>query len=170
MKRSKVSSRRRSSRPWGRQRILTVLGTVVIVGGAVAWSTGLIGGADANATEVQVYKSPYCGCCGQWSRQLRASGFRVTVTNIVDVGPIKVANSVPPELASCHTALVEGYVVEGHVPIDLVRRLLAERPDAIGIAVPGMPSSAPGMDQPTGESYNVVIFDKEGGTGVYAKR
>lgn len=170
MKRSAVSAKGKGPRSWGRRRALTVLGTVVIVGGALAWSTGLIDGAGANATEVQVYKSPYCGCCSQWVKHIRANGFRVTVRNVGDMGPIKATNGVPPGLVSCHTALVDGYVVEGHVPADVVRRLLAERPDAIGIAVPGMPSSAPGMDQPTGETYDVVIFDKKGRTGVYAKR
>lgn len=171
MKRSTALWGKKRTRPRDRLRALAVLGTVIIVGVAVAaWGTGLIGGAGANATEVQVYKSPYCGCCSQWSKHLRANGFRITVRNVEDMGPIKAANGIPPKLHSCHTALVEGYVVEGHVPADIIWRLLTERPDAVGIAVPGMPSSAPGMDQPTGEPYAVMIFDKNGRSRVYARR
>ncbi len=171
MKRSTAPSKRGDSQSRGRRFVLALLGVVVVVGGAAfAWGIGLIGGAGANAAEVQVYKSPYCGCCSQWSRHLRANGFAITVTNVADMEPIKAANGIPSKLHSCHTALVDGYVVEGHVPADVIRRLLSERPDAVGIAVPGMPSSAPGMGQPTGEPYDVVIFDKKGRTKVYAKR
>lgn len=171
MKRSTVSSKGKGSRSRLRPPALAVLGTLVIIGAAVAaWSMGLIGGAGANATEVEVYKSPYCGCCSQWVKHLEASGFRVTVRNVADMEPVRAAHGVSPALASCHTALVDGYVVEGHVPADVIRRLLAERPDAAGIAVPGMPSSAPGMDLPTGERYDVLIFDKNGRSGVYARR
>ena len=170
MRRSTVSSKEKGPQNRGRRRVLALMGSAIVVGAAPAWGSGLIGGAGANATEVEVYKSPYCGCCSQWAKHLRANGFRVTVRNVSDMEPIKAANGVPPKLHSCHTALVDGYVVEGHVPADVIRRLLAERPDAVGIAVPGMPSSAPGMDQPTGEPYAVLIFDKKGRTGVYAER
>ena len=171
MKRSAASSRGKESRPQGRRRALAVLGTLVIIVAAVAaWGAGLIGGAGANATEIEIYKSPYCGCCSQWAKHLEANGFEITVRNVADMAPVKAANNVPPKLHSCHTAIVDGYVVEGHVPADVIRRLLAERPDAVGIAVPGMPSSSPGMDQPTGEKYDVVVFDKKGRTKVYAKR
>lgn len=171
MKLSKSPVAEKKARKRGHRYALAVLGAVIIIGGAAfVWGIGLGGNKSASATEIEIYKSPYCGCCSQWAAQLRTNGFRVAVRNINDLGPIKAANNVSPELASCHTAIVDGYVVEGHVPVDLIRRLLAERPDAIGIAVPGMPSSAPGMDQPTGEPYTVVIFDKDGRTSVYAER
>ncbi len=171
MTRSTVSSRGKGPRSPGRRRTLAILGTGIMVSAVVgAWGIGLFGGSAANAVEVRVYKSPYCGCCGQWVKHLRANGFRVTVRNVEDMEPVKAVHGVPPTLHSCHTALVDGYVIEGHVPADIMRRLLAERPDAAGIAVPGMPSSAPGMDQPTGEKYDVVIFDKKGRTAIYAKR
>lgn len=171
MKRSAASSRGKELRFQGRRRALAVLGTLAIIVAAVAaWGTGPIGGAGANATEIEIYKSPYCGCCSQWAKHLETNGFEITVRNVVDMAPVKAANNVPPELHSCHTALVDGYVVEGHVPADVIRRLLAERPDALGIAVAGMPSSAPGMDQPTGEPYDVLIFDKNGRSEVYARR
>ena len=171
MKLSTASSGRKGPRNRGPRRALAVLGTVIIVGAIViASGSGLLGGAGAKATEVEIYKSPYCGCCSQWIKHLRANGFRTSVRNVEDLELVKAANGVPQHLQSCHTALVDGYVVEGHVPADLIRRLLAERPDVAGIAVPGMPSSAPGMDQPTGERYTVMIFDKKGRTAVYARR
>ncbi len=129
-----------------------------------------MGGASANATEVEIYKSPYCGCCSQWARHLRAYGFKTSIRNLENLEPVKAAHGVPGPLHSCHTALVDGYVIEGHVPADLIRRLLSERPDLAGLAVPGMPSSAPGMDQPTGERYDVMSFDKKGRSAVFARR
>ncbi len=170
MKRSTVASKGKGPQSRGRRRALAVLGAAAVGGGAaLLWGGGLIG-AGANATEVEVYKSPYCGCCSQWVKHLEANGFRVTVRNVADMEPVRAAHGVSPALASCHTALVDGYVVEGHVPADVIRRLLAERPEVAGIAVPGMPSSAPGMDLPTGEKYDVLIFDKKGRTRVYARR
>jgi hypothetical protein len=171
MKQSKIPLAKAKSRKRNYRYALAAMGAVLIIGGAAfVWGIGLGGNKSANATEIEIYKSPYCGCCSQWAAHLEANGFRVSVRNINDLGPIKAANNVTPELAACHTAIVDGYVVEGHVPVDLIQRLLAERPDAIGIAVPGMPSSAPGMDMPTGEPYTVLIFDKDGRTGVYAER
>lgn len=171
MKPSMLSSGGQEPRNPGRRRALAALGKLIIVGAMVIASAGgLRGAAAANASEVEVYKSPYCGCCEQWIRHLRANGFRTIVRNVENLEPVKTANGVPRHLQSCHTALVDGYVVEGHVPADLIRRLLAERPDVAGIAVPGMPTSAPGMDQPTGERYTVMIFDKKGRSAVYARR
>ncbi len=155
----------------GRRRTLVVLGAgIVAAGAAAAWGTGLIGGNAAKATEVVVYKSPACGCCGEWVKHLERSGFDVSVHNVDDVIPIKEANGLPDGLESCHTALVDGYVVEGHVPADLVMRMLRERPAIVGLAVPGMPASAPGMDDPSKEPYDVLAFDKQGKTTVYARR
>jgi len=163
-------SEKKGSPKQGRRHTRTALGVAVVVGAALAWGAGLMGGKSAGAEEVVVYKSPYCGCCGQWIKHMWANGFDVAVRNVDDVDPIKTANGIPPGLASCHTALVGGYVVEGHVPADLVQRLLAERPPARGLAVPGMPASAPGMDQPTGEPYTVLLVKKDGGTAAYARR
>lgn len=170
MKKSAAGAGKKVGAPdLGRRRALTALGVALLAGGAaLAWGSGLFGGS-AKATEVKVFKSPYCGCCDQWARHLRDNGFRVSVTAVDDIERIKAANGVTDELASCHTALVEGYVIEGHVPADLIRRLLTERPDAIGLAVPGMPSSSPGMDQPTGERYDVVLFGKNL-SRIYARR
>lgn len=120
---------------------------------------------------VTVYRSPTCGCCGKWVDHLRANGFEVTVRDVADVDAYKHKYGVPRNLASCHTALVDGYVIEGHVPADVVRRLLAERPEVHGLAVPGMPIGSPGMEQGNRrDPYEVVAFDQTGRVTVYARR
>jgi hypothetical protein len=119
---------------------------------------------------VTVYKSPTCGCCGKWVEHMRANGFEVTVNDMPDVAPVKDKQGVPTALRSCHTALVGGYAIEGHVPADLVKKLLKEKPAAAGIAVPGMPMGSPGMEGATKDTYNIVLFDKAGKTSVYATR
>ncbi|HET9985219.1 MAG TPA: DUF411 domain-containing protein [Longimicrobiales bacterium] len=120
---------------------------------------------------ITVYKSPSCGCCGQWVEHLKKSGFAVTVVDVDDVMPVKQKYGVPGSVVSCHTARVGGYVVEGHVPADLIRKLLRERPNVAGIAAPGMPVGAPGMEQGgRKEPYDVVAFDRSGRTTPYARR
>jgi hypothetical protein len=116
----------------------------------------------ATLPEVHVYKSPTCGCCEKWIEHLRAEGFTVRATDVADVTPIKLENGVTPELSACHTALVGGYVVEGHVPASDVRRLLAEKPDVKGLAVPGMPIGSPGMEGPGAKGYEVLSFGAQG--------
>jgi hypothetical protein len=103
---------------------------------------------------------------------LRASGYPVKEENVPDVAPVKRRHGVPAPLEACHTALVEGYVIEGHVPADLIDRLLKERPRATGLAVPGMPAGSPGMDSPgdKSEPYQVLLFDRSGKTTVFATR
>jgi hypothetical protein len=119
---------------------------------------------------VTVYKSPTCGCCGKWVELMRAAGFDVTVSDMPDIAPMKDKQGVPTALRSCHTALVGGYAIEGHVPVDLIKKLLKEKPNAAGLAVPGMPMGSPGMEGDTKDTYNVVLFDKTGKTSVYATR
>lgn len=103
---------------------------------------------------------------------LRSSGFPVKTEDHADLAPIKKKHGVPATLQSCHTALVEGYVVEGHVPADLIDRLLRERPAVVGLAVPGMPAGSPGMETPgrKPEPYRVLTFDKNGRSTVFATR
>jgi hypothetical protein len=115
-----------------------------------------------------VYKSPTCGCCAKWVDYMQASGFTSAVTNMPDVTPIKIKHGVTPRLASCHTTLVGGYVIEGHVPVEDVRRLLKEKPAVVGLAAPGMPAGSPGMDVPNSPPYDVLAFDKSGATRVFA--
>lgn len=128
--------------------------------------------AASKPVPVTVYKSATCGCCAKWNDHMRANGFDVTTNDLPDVTPIKDKYGVPPPVRSCHTALVGGYVIEGHVPADLVQKLLKEKPkDVVGIAAPGMPTGSPGMEvEGRKDAYNVVTFDKAGKTTVYATR
>lgn len=139
----------------------------------VALSVGLLAAcskADAKRPTVTVYKSPTCGCCTKWVGHLEQNGFKVKTTNMPNVAPMKDRLGVPGGLGSCHTAVVDGYVVEGHVPADVIHRLLTERPDVTGIAVAGMPIGSPGMEGPNPQSYDIVAFTKEGQQHIYASR
>jgi len=118
---------------------------------------------------VHVYKTPKCGCCDAWVDHLKANGFRVTTENLADLTMVKQMHRVPRPLHSCHTATVGGYVVEGHVPAADVKRLLAEKPKAVGIAVPDMPIGSPGMEGPNPVPYEVYRFDARGNTEVFAR-
>lgn len=135
---------------------------------AAALAAGPIG-ASAAAQDITVYETPTCGCCVGWDRHLRGNGFNVTARVMSDVSAIKDQYRVPESLRSCHTAVAGGYLIEGHVPADTIKRLLRERPAAAGIAAPGMPRSAPGMDMP-GEPYNVMLFSSLGISSVYERR
>ena len=130
------------------------------------------GTAAGSAPEVVVYKTSTCGCCSSWIEHLEAAGFQVTAHDEPDLTAVKNQLGVPGPLRSCHTALVDGYLVEGHVPADVIRRLLEERPQVAGIAVPGMPIGSPGMEVPgrPADSYDVVSFDGRGRTAVYESR
>jgi len=119
--------------------------------------------AAANAITVLVHKSPTCSCCSGWVQHLRESGFVVQVDDTDDMDPIKARLGVPAEMAACHTAEVGGYFVEGHVPAADIRRLLAEKPAARGLAVPGMPMGSPGMGEPgSGPPYTVELIAADG--------
>ena len=146
----------------------------LLLGGAAFVLTGAFRPSTAAApgNEATVYKSPTCGCCVEWVAYLRRHGFRVKTQDLSDLQPVKTRHGVPAELQSCHTALVGGYVVEGHVPADLVERLLRERPPVAGLAVPGMPIGSPGMEVPgmPAERYRVLAFDRSGKTEVFATR
>jgi len=122
---------------------------------------------DSGPGVVQVYKTPTCGCCTGWVDHLRDQGFTVEAIDLPDLSAVKARLGVDPDLMSCHTATVDGYVVEGHVPAGTIRRLLAERPEIAGIAVPGMPIGSPGMEGPNPESYFVVGFDRSGARVVF---
>jgi hypothetical protein len=124
------------------------------------------------AVRMVVYKTPTCGCCRAWVEHVQQAGFVVEVHDTADVQPIKNENGLPQHLASCHTALVDGYVIEGHVPADVIRKLLAERPQVAGIAVPGMPVGSPGMEVPGGrkDPYDIIAFARDGKVSVYETR
>ena len=122
------------------------------------------------AADVVVYKSPTCGCCKNWISHLQENGFTVEVHNRHDMSPIKSELGVPRHLQSCHTAKVGDYVVEGHVPAEEIARLLDEKPAVMGLAVPGMPMGSPGMEGPRKDAYDILTFQKNGRTSVYARR
>lgn len=126
--------------------------------------------AHAAGETVTMYKDPNCGCCSKWAEHMRANGFSVKEVATPQMGAVKSAAGVPQALGSCHTAKVGGYVVEGHVPAADVKRLLAEKPAVAGIAAPGMPQGAPGMEGPyPADRYEVVSFDRNGRSDVFAR-
>lgn len=127
--------------------------------------------AAATMPKMAVHKSPSCGCCGSWVEHVEQAGHPVEVINEEDLGPLKAALGVPASMASCHTAIVEGYFIEGHVPAQDIARLLMERPDARGLAVPGMPVGSPGMEVPSGEvqPYTVFLVNKDGSTTPFSE-
>lgn len=123
---------------------------------------------EAKASEViTVYQTSTCGCCKKWVKHLENAGFRVETVMTEDLAPVKVANGITPDIASCHTAKVAGYVVEGHVPVRAIRKLLSTKPDIKGISVPGMPMGSPGMEGPRVEKYDVVSFMESGKQEVF---
>jgi len=125
--------------------------------------------APQESTPIMVYKTEGCGCCNGWVEHLQAAGFQVDARNVQDLMSIKGDAGVPADLSSCHTALIDGYVVEGHVPAYVVRKLLEERPEITGITVPGMPVGSPGMEGANAKPYEVLSFDREGNRAVFAE-
>jgi hypothetical protein len=151
-------------------RVQAIVLTIAVIGfNIVAYGQTRAQKSAAAAPQLSVFKTPTCGCCQNWVEYMKANGFTAKVTNMPDVSSVKMQNGLPPRLASCHTTLVGGYVIEGHVPVEDVRRLLKEKPAGIaGIAAPGMPAGSPGMDVPNSPAYQIIAFDKTGRTSVYA--
>jgi len=121
------------------------------------------------AQTVEVYKSPYCGCCGQWVEHMRKAGFAVNTHDVQDVPAARQKLGMPERFGSCHTARIGKYLIEGHVPAADVKRLLAEHPDAVGLAAPGMPSGSPGMEGGKPEPYNTLLVARDGSATVFAR-
>ncbi len=136
--------------------------------GSILMLAGAFFAGPALAAEFSVYKSPWCGCCSGWIEEMEKAGHTASVTDLEDLEDIKRLAGVPEPLQSCHTAIVEGYVVEGHVPAADIERMLAERPDALGISVPGMPMGSPGMGGDP-EPFDVLLFKADGTASVYAR-
>lgn len=124
----------------------------------------------AGTPVITVYHSPTCGCCDDWIDYMVENGYSIQVESVADLTAIKQRYQIPPQLQSCHTAVVDGYIVEGHVPAAAIEQLLAERPDVAGITVPGMPIGAPGMEVEgtPPEPFDVLTFDSDGNTQVFA--
>lgn len=126
--------------------------------------------AVAKPRTIKVYKDPSCGCCGAWVAHLTAAGFKTVVDDSADMAAIKAKYGVPDDLTSCHTGVVDGYAIEGHVPAADIKRLLKARTKGAGLAVPGMPVNSPGMEAPgqPNESYKVWLFQKNGRRTAFA--
>ncbi|HBL93724.1 MAG TPA: CopG family transcriptional regulator [Hyphomonas sp.] len=147
--------------------ILGALGAALfaLIAGFV-FTGGTIG--QAQAQTITVYKTPWCGCCTAWIKHLQRDGLDVRVIEREDLAPVRASLNVPDELASCHTAKVDGYAIEGHVPAAEIRRLLKERPAASGLSVPGMPMGSPGMETASPpDAYDVILF-KDDAQSVFA--
>jgi len=142
-----------------------------IMAGMLAIAAMALPATQAVAAEITMYKSPNCGCCSTWGDTLKTAGFRVVEIKHDDMDVIKEKYGVSEKLASCHTALIGGYVIEGHVPAADVQRLLKEKPEGVvGLTAPGMPQQSPGMQPDVLEpkNYDVLAFDKDGKTTVYS--
>lgn len=124
---------------------------------------------NAVAADITVYKSPTCGCCDDWVDHLREEGFSVIAKNRDDMQQVKESVGVPGHLHSCHTATINGYIVEGHVPADDIKRLLVEKPAVAGLTAPGMPMQSPGMQEPglPAKGYDVLSFEKSGKSAIF---
>ena len=152
-----------------RRAIVTMpaLALGALVTGFPGWVT-----AQASMPSVEVWKSPTCGCCKDWVRHMQDNGFRVTVNDSGNTNA-RARVGIPRKLGSCHTAVVAGYAIEGHVPAGDIRRLLSEKPNAIGLAVPGMPIGSPGMDGAEyggrKDAYDVLLVQHDGTTSVYRR-
>jgi hypothetical protein len=133
---------------------------LVLVTGAAA--AAMTASWAAEERVVTVHKDPNCGCCSGWVRHLQQAGFTVKAIDTAELDAVKTRLGVPADLAACHTAEVAGYVVEGHVPALALERFLGEKPDATGLAVPGMPIGSPGMEGGNPEQYDVVLFGPAG--------
>lgn len=132
-------------------------------------SLTLVAGS-AMAAQGTVYKSPYCGCCKEWVKYMEDHGYEIEVVNMENLNPIKAKLGLRPQLASCHTAVIDGYVFEGHIPVEDINSFLAKKPKLAGLAVPGMPMGSPGMEYGNQkDAYNVLGFTKSGMTMVYNK-
>ena len=160
-----------------RRLLLLAAAALLVAGSALLASRAAASATDdatrealaAPPTEVTVYRSPSCGCCRKWVTHLEQAGFTVKQVELADLSEIKAQAGVPEKLHSCHTALVGRYAIEGHVPADDIKRLLAEQPDLHGLSAPGMPAGSPGMEvDGQKDKYDVVSFTRDGQSSVWA--
>ncbi len=144
---------------------------LVAIAAVMSLTTATFAAPASLPLEITVYRDPFCSCCGGWIDYLTSQGFQPTSVKTSEMETLKQQYGVPNDLASCHTAVINGYVIEGHVPADEIKRLLAEKPDDVaGISVPGMPIGTPGMESgDVLEPFTVFSFDKQGNTEVFNK-
>lgn len=149
--------------------LLIILGLIGVLGYQI-WNINSSSTPDtSDPNQIVMYKNAGCQCCTEWGSHMKEAGFAVTEKPTDQLAAIKVDQGVPYNMGSCHTALVGGYVIEGHVPVADVQRLLNEQPEAVGLAVPGMPAGSPGMESPNPEPYNVYLIKEDGSQQVYAQ-
>ncbi len=142
--------------------------SILLLIAMLAWAAAATAYAQRIPT-VTVYKTATCGCCKDWVKHLESNGFRVESHDVTDLDRIKQNLGVRPQYASCHTAIADGYAIEGHVPASDIKRLLTERPKARGLAVPGMPGGSPGMESAPKQPYATLLIDDQGGAKVFAQ-
>ena len=129
-----------------------------------------LGAKAATYPAIKAYRNPGCGCCEKWAGQLKQAGFAITMEDDPELEKRRVAAGVPADIAGCHTALMGDYIIEGHVPVDDIKRLLAEKPIARGLAVPGMPAESPGMENGgKPDAFTVFLFKTDGTKTTYAQ-
>jgi len=140
----------------------------IILGASLSLGSALV--SAETERNIHVYKSPTCGCCTDWVKHLEDNGFEVEISEVDNVTPVKIEAGLTPALASCHTAFINDYVIEGHVPADDIKRLLTQAPQARGLSVPGMPAGSPGMEMgDRKDAYQVLLFNANGQTQVFAE-
>jgi hypothetical protein len=142
--------------------------TLVLAGSGVAAQQGKP--AAKPKLEAEVFLTPTCGCCSKWTDHIEAAGFTAKRNVMPDLSGVPARQKVPRHLQSCHTAVIGKYVVEGHVPVDVIQKMLKEQPEIVGIAVPGMPIGSPGMEGPNPRPYSVVAFKADGTRSEYARK
>ena len=151
--------------------VVIAIGALIFIARSPSSASDEPASANVSADVVTVYKTEACGCCLKWVDHLEANDFAVEVVNVASTAPTREKFGVPPQLLSCHTGTIDGYWVEGHVPADLVKQLITDKPDNIrGISAPGMPAGSPGMEGPNPVEYDIVAYHADGTTSVYARR
>jgi hypothetical protein len=149
-----------------------LIGAVLLLAIGVSAATAIVRSPTPSGPAIMVYKTATCGCCSLWIDHLKDNGFTVTAKDVTQSELISVKRDagVVRDLESCHTGIVDGYVIEGHVPADVIQDFLAEHPKATGLAVPGMPLGSPGMPSDVKQPYDVIQFNASGETKVYTSR
>ncbi len=136
---------------------------------AIVLTTLVLTAGASELPQVEIYKSPYCGCCTEWAKHMAANGFKVKSIDVEDVPATRARLGMPERYGSCHTAKIGNYLIEGHVPAADVKRLLKEKPKAVGLAAPGMPGGSPGMESAKKEAYEVLLVGNDGKAQVFSR-
>lgn len=153
----------------GSRRSFLINGGALITTGVVLGAISACQAQTPPASVIVVYKTPTCGCCTAWVEHVAAAGFTPRIVKMADLTLVRKKLNAPDDLISCHIAQIDGYAVEGHVPADAIKKLIAEKPDAVGIFVPGMPPGSPGMESPYGsQAFDVILQRRDGKREIFA--